>query len=862
MWMKFKFFMIMAVLLLFCTTISSASAAHVYNITDNSYNKYFNKSGYINNTSIQAGDTLDLSGTIKNKNIYIDRPLNITSSSKTAQIINGTITILSSGSGTSVSYINIKNDDHKGIVIFESENNTIKNNTIKVNENQESYAIYLHDSRNNKIVGNSLTTTGNYVTIGILLYASDNNEITSNKVNTTGTGVPLPYLSSVTLSQEIGAIKEIFPTYSILLLFSSDNNITGNDVVLKSGFSTPTAPTINCKNSMVGVDIYYDSNNNTVTNNHIKVIGNNPYSYGLGVLGSYWGTSNSSAENNVFSHNTIDVTGSHFASGFIAGLNSLNTILSENTINVSADSYSYGVTLEASRGSTIFKNIITTTANVNYAVELFISHNNHINENKIYPSGNYSLGIGTYNSGSNSIIHNIIITTGNKSAPQISNGEAIPAGNEGILLYLNSNQNTVEDNVISSSALYAVNTTESSHNTIIKNYLISAGGSKLGDAAVARGTNDTVNGNYGGSPIADFTLKTTKSAPLTVQFTSRSIGIITRWTWDFNGDGKVDSTLQNPTYTYTKPGKYTVKLTLTGPGGTDFKTVNITVQPDTTVPVAKVNIKGGLYNTTKTVTLTATDNQDPNPKIYYTINGTTPTTKSKKYTTPINITKTTTLKYLAVDQAGNKSPIYTQKYTIDKVAPKVSVNVKGGSYKTSQKVTLKISEDGNIYYTINGTTPTTKSKKYTTPINITKTTTLKYLAVDQAGNKSPIYTQKYTIDKVAPKVIKTRPTPNVKKVSLTAPLTIKFSENIVKGINFNHIRLKNRIIPKMVDITLSIQETTLIIKIRGSLYKNTYQLYVTTTAVKDLAGNIITKFPSIFIFILGFVILSKLLSWC
>ncbi|NYB28166.1 MAG: chitobiase/beta-hexosaminidase C-terminal domain-containing protein [Methanobacteriaceae archaeon] len=860
--MKFKFLMIMAVLLLFCTTISSASAAHVYNITDNSYNKYFNKSGYINNTSIQAGDTLDLSGTIKNKNMYIDRPLNITSSSKTAQIINGTITILSSGSGTSVSYINIKNDDHKGIVIFESENNTIKNNTIKVNENQESYAIYLHDSRNNKIVGNSLTTTGNYVTIGILLYASDNNEITSNKVNTTGTGVPLPYLSSVTLSQEIGAIKEIFPTYSILLLFSSDNNITGNDVVLKSGLSTPTAPTINCKNSMVGVDIYYDSNNNTVTNNHIKVIGNNPYSYGLGVLGSYWGTSNSSAENNVFSHNTIDVTGSHFASGFIAGLNSLNTILSENTINVSADSYSYGVTLEASRGSTIFKNIITTKANVNYAVELFISHNNHINENKIYPSGNYSLGIGTYNSGSNSIIHNIIITNGDNSAPQISNGEAIPAGNEGILLYLNSNQNTVEDNIISSSALYAVNTTESSHNTIIKNYLISAGGSKLGDAAVARGTNDTVNGNYGGSPIADFTLKTTKSAPLTVQFTSRSIGIITRWTWDFNGDGKVDSTLQNPTYTYTKPGKYTVKLTLTGPGGTDFKTVNITVQPDTTVPVAKVNIKGGLYNTTKTVTLTATDNQDPNPKIYYTINGTTPTTKSKKYTTPINITKTTTLKYLAVDQAGNKSPIYTQKYTIDKVAPKVSVNVKGGSYKTSQKVTLKISEDGNIYYTINGTTPTTKSKKYTTPINITKTTTLKYLAVDQAGNKSPIYTQKYTIDKVAPKVVKTNPTPNATKVPLTTPLTIKFSENIVKGINFNHIRLKNPIIPKMVDITLSIQETTLIIKIRSSLYKNTYQLYVTTTAVKDLAGNIITKFPSIFIFILGFVILSKLLSRC
>jgi len=53
------------------------------------------------------------------------------------------------------------------------------------------------------------------------------------------------------------------------------------------------------------------------------------------------------------------------------------------------------------------------------------------------------------------------------------------------------------------------------------------------------------------------------SAPLTVNFTDTTSGQPTLWAWDFNNDGVVDSTLQNPNYTYTTPGNYTVKLTVT-----------------------------------------------------------------------------------------------------------------------------------------------------------------------------------------------------------------------------------------------------------------------------------------------------------
>ena len=74
---------------------------------------------------------------------------------------------------------------------------------------------------------------------------------------------------------------------------------------------------------------------------------------------------------------------------------------------------------------------------------------------------------------------------------------------------------------------------------------------------------------------ANFTENTTNSPtePLTVQFNDTSIGLITGWAWDFNGDGITDSNQRNPTYTYNTPGTYTVTLTVTGPYYTSTKTL-------------------------------------------------------------------------------------------------------------------------------------------------------------------------------------------------------------------------------------------------------------------------------------------------
>jgi parallel beta-helix repeat protein len=82
-----------------------------------------------------------------------------------------------------------------------------------------------------------------------------------------------------------------------------------------------------------------------------------------------------------------------------------------------------------------------------------------------------------------------------------------------------------------------------------------------------------------GGPLAEFSADKTSASgytgdtDLTVQFADESTGEVTAWAWDFDNNGSVDSTAQNPSYTYSGfTGKKTVKLTVTGPDGSDSET--------------------------------------------------------------------------------------------------------------------------------------------------------------------------------------------------------------------------------------------------------------------------------------------------
>ena len=67
---------------------------------------------------------------------------------------------------------------------------------------------------------------------------------------------------------------------------------------------------------------------------------------------------------------------------------------------------------------------------------------------------------------------------------------------------------------------------------------------------------------------SNFTANVTSGpSPLTVNFTDTTFtsdpGGVTSWAWDFDGDNVVDSTLQNPSFTYNTCGNYSVSLTTT-----------------------------------------------------------------------------------------------------------------------------------------------------------------------------------------------------------------------------------------------------------------------------------------------------------
>lgn len=117
--------------------------------------------------------------------------------------------------------------------------------------------------------------------------------------------------------------------------------------------------------------------------------------------------------------------------------------------------------------------------------------------------------------------------------------------------------------------------------------------------------------------------------------------------------------------------------------------------------------------------------------IYYTTDGSTPSRSSTLYTGPVSLigTAAITVKALAVKTGYEDSLPATATYTFATCATPV-ISPGTGLYASTQSVTISSTTPGvSIYYTTNGTTPTTSSTLYIGAFNVSATATVKALAV-------------------------------------------------------------------------------------------------------------------------------------
>lgn len=169
------------------------------------------------------------------------------------------------------------------------------------------------------------------------------------------------------------------------------------------------------------------------------------------------------------------------------------------------------------------------------------------------------------------------------------------------------------------------------------------------------------------------------------------------------------------------------------------------------IPAISARPLGGIYPVAQMITLESSNDDDA---IYYTTDGTQPTTTAQRYTSPIPITTTTTLFAFGVNSEGEAGGISSFIYTIDPNAdqerPTITPNVDSGTYENPISVAFTVRDNHlavvTAYYTVDGSEPTPASRLYVqgsaiegltgAALSIEGTMDVRFLVVDGVGHET------------------------------------------------------------------------------------------------------------------------------
>jgi beta-glucanase (GH16 family) len=151
----------------------------------------------------------------------------------------------------------------------------------------------------------------------------------------------------------------------------------------------------------------------------------------------------------------------------------------------------------------------------------------------------------------------------------------------------------------------------------------------------------------------------------------------------------------------------------------------------------------GTYTSTQSVTIT---DSTVGATIYYTVNGTAPTTSSTQYTSAISVSSTQTVEAIAAATGYSNSAVASATYTINLPTP-TPTPVISTSAAMNGAVIVSLSDSAagaTIYFTLDGSTPTTSSPQYLAPFLVASNETVNAVAVAAGDGNSNVATQAFS----------------------------------------------------------------------------------------------------------------------